>query len=57
MVRAGELVAVKTTTAGALHKVRVGELVAAVIAKAEATQTAMSLASRTAATMPAAEFK
>jgi hypothetical protein len=43
--------------AGAPHTVLEGELVAAVIVETEATRTAMSLASRTAATIPAAELK
>jgi hypothetical protein len=43
--------------AGAPHTVLEGELVAAVIVETEATRTAMSLASRTAATIPVAELK
>jgi hypothetical protein len=43
--------------AGAHHTVLVGGLVATVIAEAEATQTATSLASHTVATMPAIELK
>jgi predicted phage gp36 major capsid-like protein len=48
---------VVTAAAGAHHTVLVGELEAVAIAEAEATQTTMSPASHTAATMPAAEFK
>jgi hypothetical protein len=45
------------TVAGAHHTVLAGELVAAAIAGAEATQTATSPACHTTATMPAAELK
>jgi hypothetical protein len=49
--------AAEAATAGAHHTVLAGGPVAAAIAEAEATQTATSLASHTAATMPAAELK
>jgi hypothetical protein len=45
------------TAVGAHHTVLAGELVAAAITEAEAMQTATSLASHTAATMPATELK
>jgi hypothetical protein len=49
--------AVEAAAAGAPHMGLEGELVAEVIAEAEATQTATSLVSHAAATMPAAELK
>jgi hypothetical protein len=48
---------VEAAAAGAHHVVLAGELVAAAIAEAEATQTATSPVSHTTATMPAAELK
>jgi hypothetical protein len=47
----------EAAAAGAHHTMLAGELVAAAIAGAEATQTATSPASHTAATMPAIELK
>jgi hypothetical protein len=49
--------AAEAAAAGAPHMVLAGELVAAAIAGAEATQTATSPASHAAAMMPAAELK
>jgi hypothetical protein len=46
----------EAAAAGAHHTMLAGELVAAAIAGAKATQTATSPVSRTAATMPAAEL-
>jgi hypothetical protein len=54
MASAAVTVAAEAAAAGAHHIMLAGELVAATIAEAEATQTATSLASHTAATMPAA---
>jgi hypothetical protein len=54
---AATTVAAEAAEAGAPHTVRAGELVVAAIAEAEATQTATSPASCTAAMMPAAELK
>jgi hypothetical protein len=49
--------AAEAAAAGAHHMVLAGEPVVAAIAEAEATRTATSPASHTAATMPATELK
>jgi hypothetical protein len=51
------MLAAEAVAAGAPHTGLEGETVAEAIAEAEATQTATSLVSHAAATMPAAELK